>query len=479
MSTTMARRWFMRRVGLLAGGAALSTTAVQRLTAAAYAHTGGGSVHEAPQAAVGYGALGPVPDQNGDEILALPAGFTYVTFAKTGAPLGSHGLVHARNHDGMGVFSGPDGTVRLVRNHENRNDPGDSTLGVVGPAETGYDPLAFGGTVTMDFDPAAGQLVNAFVSLSGTTLNCAGGVAFQRAGWITCEETVAGPGDGFADKHGYAFLVPIDADEAVPAVPLRAMGRFKHEAVAVDPATGVVYETEDDGDNSGFYRYLPHDPAQLGAGGKLQMLGVVARPNYDTIRNQRVGRALPVRWLDVRDPDPDLEANGASVFDQGADAGGARFNRLEGIWWGGDRCLFNSTAGGDAGRGQVWEYRPRGERGGTLTLVFESPGGDVLDGPDNLTVTPRGGLVLCEDDASDDGDTHPLAPGITDVNRLIGLDVDGRPFELAVNRLNSSEFAGACFSPDGQIMFVNVFGNEEPGSGMTCAISGPWTDGPL
>ncbi len=111
--------------------------------------------------------------------------------------------------------------------------------------------------------------------------------------------------------------------------------------------------------------------------------------------------------------------------------------------------------------------------------MYESPEGSVLDSPDNLLVTPRGGIILCEDDASDDGDTHPLAPGIVDVNRVIGLEERGRPFEFAVNRLNDSEFAGACFSPDGQTMFVNIFGNEEPGSGMTCAITGPWADGPL
>lgn len=68
-----------------------------------------------------------------------------------------------------------------------------------------------------------------------------------------------------------------------------------------------------------------------------------------------------------------------------------------------------------------------------------------------LLVTPRGGIILCEDDAGgSDGDTHPLAPGITDVNRLIGLTVRGEAFEFAVNRLNDAEFAGACFSPSGK-----------------------------
>ena len=91
--------------------------------------------------------------------------------------------------------------------------------------------------------------------------------------------------------------------------------------------------------------------------------------------------------------------------------------------------------------------------------------------------------MFCEDDANPtaghQNDTDPLAPGITDVNRLVGLARDGAPFTFAVNRLNDSEFAGACFSPDGDILFVNVFGDSNSGSGMTCAIRGPWRRGPL
>ncbi len=476
----MGRRSFLGRAGAFAGGAVVSTTALQRLAASAdYAQKESNDKKRPNRPGAGYGPLAPVADQNGDEILALPAGFTYVTFSRTASQLLSGEGPNPRNHDGMGAFPGPDGTVRLVRNHENRNAPGDPTLGVSGPATTKYDPLAFGGTITIDFDPGSKEVVRELVSLNGTTVNCAGGLAFDGAGWITCEETVKGPGDGFERTHGYPFLVPLDADETVPAVALVAMGRFAHEAVAVDAGTGIVYETEDAGDNSGFYRFLPEDPSDLGAGGRLQMLAVASQPNYDTIRNQQVGRRLAARWVDIAEPDPDLEAGASTVFVQGANGDGARFNRLEGIWWGEDRCFFNSTSGGNAGLGQVWEYRPAGKGDGTLTLVYESPEGSVLDSPDNLLVTPRGGIVLCEDDASDDGDTHPLAPGIVDVNRLIGLEDKGAPFELAVNRLNDSEFAGACFSPDGETMFVNIFGDATPGSGMTCAITGPWADGPL
>ena len=92
-------------------------------------------------------------------------------------------------------------------------------------------------------------------------------------------------------------------------------------------------------------------------------------------------------------------------------------------------------------------------------LVYESSPATELDSPDNLTVTPRGGLIACEDDASSAFvDTHPLAPGIENVNRLIGITQRGQAFELAVNVLNGSELAGVCFSPSGRTLFFNLFG---------------------
>lgn len=272
------------------------------------------------------------------------------------------------------------------------------------------------------------------------------------------------------------------------------MGRFAHEASVADPATGIVYQTEDAGSGvgSGFYRYRPNDPSNLLAGGQLQMLRVVGRPQVDLRQGQTVGAWLPVDWVTIGNPDPDLEGGAPSTFQQGLAQGGAKFNRLEGIFRGPRGSVyFVSTSGGNAkngdvnsdgyaeGFGRVWQYLPATDKD-ELVLVFESLGGSVLDSPDNLLVIPSGGIILCEDDASSgDGDTHPLAPGIVDVNRLIGLTVDGEPFEFAVNRLNDTEFAGACFSPDGNTLFVNIFGDGMAGSGMTCAITGPWNRGPL
>jgi len=497
----MNRRSLLIRGAAVTGSTALASTLLSTLDVAAAATPPPLSdVDRADWYTGGYGPLQPVAAANdpGVAYFALPAGFSYVVLGRTGTPMVSDpSLLNPRSHDGMAAFNGPGRLVRLTRNHEDRNAPGQGTVG--GPADTRYDPLSGGGVTVLDYDPRTRRIVRDHVGVNGTHVNCAGGIAWRRAGWLTCEETIVGPEAGYGRRHGYVFFVPVDADRTVPAEPLTAMGRFSHEAVAVDQRTGVVYLTEDAGSGrgSGLYRFLPRDPARLERGGRLQILMVRGRAQADLRQGQTPRRWLPVGWRDIDNPDPDpvveAELPGAtSVFAQGYAAGGAKFNRLEGIWAAERSFFFASTSGGDAkngdvnadgfaeGFGQIWEYVPgHDDSGGHLRLAFESPGGSVLDSPDNLTVSPQGALLLCEDDASDDGDTHPLAPGLTDVNRLIGLTRTGRTFEFLVNRFSTSELAGACFSPDGRTLFVNVFGGAEPGSGFTAAIAGPWRRGVL
>jgi secreted PhoX family phosphatase len=470
----------MRSAGLLAGGvvtaATLSTLAAH--AAAPLVRTRGRRSH--------YGDVAPRRDRGGVTVLALPHGFDYVTFSRTGDTY-APGLRVPRSHDGMACFAGAGGSLRLIRNHELRNAAGDFTLGVNGPPQLRYDMKGMGGCMALDFDPRTKRLVRQFVAIGGTIVNCAGGWSYRNGGWITCEETVAGAAQGYDKPHGYAYHVPAGIESAVAAVPLKALGRFAHEA-AVAGASGLVYETEDSGNTSGFYRFTPRAPTDL-AVGKLQMLGVKGAPGATLYVAQSVGARLAVEWVDIDNPDPDLESGAPTCFQQGRGKGGAAFNRLEGIHRGedGDSIYFVSTSGGDrrgkagVGYGQLWHYIPAGptQKNDELVLVFESPSGSVLESPDNLCITPNGGILFCEDDAIPDRDTHPLAGSLTDVNRLVALGANGEPFTFAVNLLNDSEFAGACFSPDGEILFVNIFGDGKPGSGMTCAISGPWADGPL
>jgi secreted PhoX family phosphatase len=188
------------------------------------------------------------------------------------------------------------------------------------------------------------------------------------------------------------------------------------------------------------------------------------QPNYDTRKGQKVNEPLRVTWVDIEDPDPaNAETDSLAVYKQGAAKGGAVFTRLEGAWYGNGSIYFISTNGGQAGAGQVWQYKARGRASGVLSLLFESPNATVLDSPDNICVAPGGGLCLCEDG---DGEQY-----------VRGLTPRGRIFNFARNivpSFDTSEFAGATFSPDGETLFVNI---QTPG--ITLAIWGPWEDGAL
>lgn len=252
-------------------------------------------------------------------------------------------------------------------------------------------------------------------------------------------------------------------DVPVDPVPLKAMGRFVHEAVAVDPETGIVYETEDRG-SAGFYRFIPARKGFLSEGGRLQMLAVRGTKEYDTRSGQKQGQTFDVVWVDIDEPDsPNAENDELCIYKQGLSKGGATFARLEGCWYGGGSIFFTATSGGDRKRGQVWRYTPRGDEGGILKLLFESPDEAVLRGPDNLCVSPRGGLVICEDGGGE--------------NFMRGLTPEGQIFDMARNMIKgfeNREFAGATFSPDGRTLFFNI---QTPG--LTFALWGPWGDGAL
>ena len=403
----------------------------------------------------GYGPL-----QHAGPELALPTGFQYRVFGVEGSTM-SDGRPTPRLHDGMAAFPLPNGNIRLIRNHEVSNEP--QSGAAFGEPGRAYDPLAGGGTTSLEIDPVTREVVRDFASLSGNMRNCAGGPTPWQS-WLSCEEHFGDQRLGYQQPHGYAFEVPVCAEEDVPALPLRALGRFVHEAVAVDPATGIVYETEDQR-QAGFYRFVPDGPYQAGerpdlTSGRLQMLAVRDQPQYDTGTGQTPGAVLAVDWVDIPNPDPSGEAVAVNaVFQQGWDQGGARFASIEGCWFEDGTIYFASTNGGDAQEGQIWRHRPS-PNGGDLTLLFESPGSDVLSRPDNICTTPRGALVICED-----------GPGSC---FLRGLTREGGIFDFAQNIANESEFAGTTFSPDGQTLFLNI-----QGAGQTVAIWGPWESGPF
>ncbi|MBM3786716.1 MAG: DUF839 domain-containing protein [Acidobacteria bacterium] len=454
----------------------------------------------------GYGEL-----RQAGEMLLLPPGFQYSVISYEGDAM-ADGFPVPSAMDGMACFPLPNGNVALIRNHEIgeagrvfRPRPANSTsttAGILahlldtsyGPRQFSYDTYSGGGTTTIEVDPRTRRKVREYWSLVGTLRNCAGGPT-PWGSWLTCEETLESASAAeYAQNHGYVFEVPADTAPGAPVqpVPLRRLGRFSHEAVAVDPATGIIYETEDQGNVSGFYRYVPAakpaKPGDLaGDNGRLQMLRVNSANQYVTCIDQKQGIALPVGWVDVPDPDPasvSATVNGETasvVFRQGLNNGGAIFRRGEGCWYWQGKIYFTCTNGGEVGLGQIWVYDIAAS---TLTLVFETPDLHVLDFPDNMAISPRGGIVVCED-----GSGGQFLRGVTPAGDI---------FDFARNIYNTAEMAGACFSPDGQTMFVNIYGratirtasrygtiplipigSEVREKAFTLAIWGPWGTGLL
>jgi secreted PhoX family phosphatase len=444
-----------RRFLTLAGTTAAGVTMVSPLEAL-YARVANGQGVRG----VGYGPLSPQMPTNASDlrgvvvggidlgstpILQLPNGFNYTAISITGQPMDDGNPVPG-SHDGMAAFPGPNNTTILVRNHElNLGSPQSVRVSKL------YDQVG-GGTTTLVVG-ANRQVLRQFGSLGGTVRNCAGGPT-PWGSWVSCEENLDLPGTrGATKKHGYNFEVPVTVDMAVAdPVPLVAMGRFNHEAVAVDPATGWVYQTEDER-NSCFYRFRPNQPGNLRSGGTLEALVVQGAP-ADTRKGYLGFKNVPLStsWVTIDNVDPATNDPASSVRAQAQAKGAAIFARGEGAWYGNGVIYFNCTNGGDAGFGQVFAYNPRNEK---LVLGVESPGQGVLDFPDNITVAPFGHLFLCEDG---DGDSY-----------VVGVNRAGELYQFAKNNINDSEYAGACFSPDGQTLFVNI---QTPG--ITLAIWGPW-----
>jgi uncharacterized protein len=433
-----------RKFFTLAGASAAGTLMISPLEALYSRNTNDRSVFGG-----GYGPL--VPDPN--KLLDLPRGFQYQAFSRTGEIM-SDGSPVPGGHDGMAAFPGPGNTVILVRNHELSPN---STTQVVG--SNPYDSLCKGGTTTLQIGPNR-QLIKHYVSLSGTYRNCAGGPT-PWGSWISCEENTSTLATNQPDKatnvsksHGYNFEVPATATVPVNPVPLVAMGRFNHEAVAIDPKTGIVYETEDRGDSL-FYRFIPSQRNNLSKGGTLQALKIKNMPQAKTFAGFPKRQPMPVEWVTIDNPDPATDTVRVEGFGKGA----AQFARGEGIWYDRGEVYFCCTNGGSIdltgkpnGFGQVWRYLPDRD---TIELFVEARSADELDGPDNIVVAPHGDLIVCEDGA--------------DEQFLVGITPNGELYRLAKNAINDREFAGACFSPDGRTMFVNI---QTPG--ITFAIWGPW-----
>jgi uncharacterized repeat protein (TIGR03803 family) len=388
-----------------------------------------------PSIAAGpYGNL--IPDPNG--VLDLPSGFTYRRLSETGQTM-TDGYRVPGGHDGMGAFVGANGSTILIRNHELAPT---SSNGLGAPNTKKYNTNARGGCTKLVVSSSRTLIEHRGV-LAGTIRNCAGGPT-PSGSWLTCEETFE---TNNTKRHGYVFEVPSSATTFVTPVPLTAMGRFNHEAAAVDPNTGYVYMTEDRGDGL-FYRFIPNQRTNLSAGGTLSALRIIGSSGINTTTGFPKNTPKTVDWVTIANPDPSTD----TVRTEGYNKGAARFSGGEGIFYGGGYVYFTCKSGGSSGDGQIWRYSPANN---TVELYIEPNNSGVLDNPDNIVVVPNRDIFLCED-----GDGSDF---------ILGITPGGTLYKFARNALNTSELAGVCFSPDGQTMFVNM---QTPG--ITFAIWGPW-----
>jgi uncharacterized protein len=335
--------------------------------------------------------FGPLqaPDANG---VRLPAGFTSRVVATSGRPVGMTGYTWHAAPDGGACFALDDGGWVYVSNSEVRTT---------------------GGAGMLRFD-ARGNVRDAGRILSNTNRNCAGGPT-PWGTWLSCEETDLGQ------------VFECDPLGRTPARLRPGLGRFNHEAAAVDPHGHAVYLTEDKADG-GLYRFVPTNWPDLGDG-SLEVL--------------TAGATTDLQWQPVPDPTATTGPIRRQV------PGIVRFNRGEGAWF--DRGVLYLATTGD---NRIWTYRPATN---TLDVLYDysTSTNPILTGVDNVTVSRTGDVYVAEDG----GDLQLV---------VLSRNAEPEPFLQIVGH-PGSEIAGPAFSPDGTRLYVS---SQRPG--VTYEIRGPF-----
>ncbi len=376
----MDRRGFFRIALTSAGAAACLPTASMA----------GASTGRQPTAGP-YGSIdGATPDANG---LLLPEGFTSRRVAVAGELVADTDYRWHVFPDGAATFDDGDGGWFYVCNSEV------------------FAPDGAGGASAVHFD-ADGEIVDAYRVLDGTTANCAGGPT-PWGTWLSCEERFDGQGQVFET----------DPTGETPGEARPALGRWSHEAVAVDPDGEVLYLTEDNPGGK-LYRFTPDAYPDLSAG----------RLDAASVSNQGA-----VTWVEVPDP------SAATVPTREQVPGATTFPGNEGIWYHDGTIVFTSKGDNRVHAIDIADQ--------TYTQLWDGTSTDPLGGVDNITVAAGSGDIFV---AEDGGNMEVV---------LITPDGDVVPFaRVADPAHDGSEITGPVFSPDGTRLYFSSQRGPTPGT---------------
>lgn len=416
--------------------------------------------------------------------LALPRGFS----AKRVTTIGVEPLRADRggrvigttpsNLDGTGAFDVQQ-RIRLVVNHECRASADNPVPLVQGTVYDAGVPTGMGGNTVVEVE-ADGTFVQQWVALSGTIRNCAGGET-PWGSWLSCEEDTTkagttvtnGAGQAYTTQkdHGYVFEVFPDSVAGQIPEPIKAWGRAVWEGAAIGPQRHDAYITEDTGGGL-FYRWTAPTGTVIKAGiarqfgendGVLQAAQLVrnGRPlvHYGELSAADLDRPYPVRWVDGGEDRQAQRSNLRSQF-----PGATQHPKIEGCWSDGRGLWFTLSYtnasqaqqfGIDTDSGMIMYYSYKDE---TLTLkeYYATGNPEGFHGPDNITVSPFGTVMIAED-----GD-NPCS--------LISFTPVRGSQEFARDLADRGEWAGPVFGDKGRVLFGSVQ------SDCTYAITGPFQE---
>lgn len=260
---------------------------------------------------------------------------------------------------------------------------------------------------------------------------------------VVCEETATlgdDNSDGYNDDGWMIEIDPvtrtvINQDGAGGVDKLWAMGRQKHEDIAIKQDQSVVYWSADDATNGFVYKFVPSVAGNFSSGSLyvLQTTAALGTGTWQLIANT-------------------TQADRNNTVALSNAAGAYNFSRIEGIEFGPDgKIYFPSTTSGN-----VYRFRDLGATVDELEVFVASTSYDVDGagpyapepwglGADNIAFDGEGNLWVLQD--GDRSHIWVVSPDHTAANPKV---------RLFATTPAGSEPTGITFSPDYKFLFMSI-----------------------